>query len=283
MTDVGKNQWSNSIGDRGILEQMSAPCIVYHLGMIPYQRAWEIQDALAGQIAVGEHPPTLLLLEHPHVFTFGRSGNPANLLWEADELKRRGISALWVDRGGDVTYHGPGQLIGYPLLPLAPGGVFAGESPSGSSASPNSLPRADLIDYLRKLELVLIQVLDGYHIPGIRLEGKTGVWIPSDASGRGCPAKIASIGVKVDARGVSRHGFALNVSPDMSYWEGIIACGLAGSEAVSLAELLHPIPDMFEVENAVKESFAEVFHYEMVASNWGEEDFDLFMAGVMRP
>ena len=100
-----------------------------------------------------------------------------------------------------MTYHGPGQLIGYPLLPLAPGGVFAGESPPGSSPSPNSLPRADLIDYLRKLELVLIQVLDGYHVPAIRLEGKTGVWIPSGASGRGCPVKIASIGVKVDARG----------------------------------------------------------------------------------
>ncbi len=129
----------------------------------------------------------------------------------------------------------------------------------------------------------MIQVLEGFDIPAIRLEGKTGVWIPSDSSGRGSPAKIASIGVKLDARGVSRHGFALNVSPDMSFWEGIIACGLAGFEAVSLAELLHPIPDMNEVENAVKDSFAEVFHYEMVESNWVEEDIDIFMAGVKRP
>jgi hypothetical protein len=101
----------------GIFLKMSNPCEVRRLGLVEYQQAWQLQDELAAEIASGRRPPTLLLLEHPHTYTFGRSGHPENLLWDGDELARRGVSVHWVDRGGDVTYHGPGQLVGYPLLP----------------------------------------------------------------------------------------------------------------------------------------------------------------------
>src|SRR5512137_3091661 len=93
-------------------------CQVRCLGLVPYQNAWDLQAELAAKIAAGELPPTLLLLEHPHTYTFGRRGKSTNLLWSEAELKQRGIEVFWVDRGGDVTYHGPGQLVGYPLIPL---------------------------------------------------------------------------------------------------------------------------------------------------------------------
>ena len=98
--------------------QPLTPCHLHDLGLIDYDAAWGLQDRLAGEIARGERPPTLLLLEHPHTYTFGRSGQAANLLWSESELARRGAAVRWIDRGGDVTYHGPGQLVGYPLLPL---------------------------------------------------------------------------------------------------------------------------------------------------------------------
>ena len=119
---------------------MSSQCLVYRLGLIPYRRAWRVQETLAAQIAADAHPPTLLLLQHPHIFTFGRGGQIANLLWDEAELARREVEVLWVDRGGDVTYHGPGQLVGYPLLPLAPGGLFAEITPSGFD-SPEPAPQ----------------------------------------------------------------------------------------------------------------------------------------------
>src|SRR5512137_2944550 len=93
-------------------------CLVHCLGLVPYQQAWDLQAQLADQIASGELAPTLLLLEHPHTYTFGRRGQASNLLWGEAELKQRGVQVFWVDRGGDVTYHGPGQLVGYPLIPL---------------------------------------------------------------------------------------------------------------------------------------------------------------------
>ncbi len=235
-------------------------CQVYDLGLLDYDTAWELQARLAAEIAAGERPPTLLLLEHPHVYTFGRRGREENLLWDESELRRRGIAVRWVDRGGDVTYHGPGQLVGYPLLPL------------GRVDSASHLPQADYVGYLRRLEQTLILALARLGLETFRLEGKTGVWVQREAqdqrAGRGPgarrkAAKVAAIGVKVDARGVSRHGFALNVHPDMSYWEGIIACGLVGHPVTSLAELLPEPPDMARVKAEVITAFGEVFNYEI--------------------
>ncbi len=221
-------------------------CHVRCLGLLPYQQAWDLQVKLANQIAAGEIPPTLLLLEHPHTFTFGRRGQVSNLLWNESELKQRGIELFWVDRGGDVTYHGPGQLVGYPLIPLNIEGLVT----TPKTASP-SLPRADYIGYLRNLELVLIQALDQFGVKGERIEDLTGVWVNG--------SKIAAIGVKVDAHGITRHGFALNVAPEMSYWDGIIGCGLSGYSVTSLAVLQSTPPSMQQVIHAVITAFEDVF------------------------
>ena len=244
---------------------MESTCTVHWLGRVPYEQAWRLQDRLAGEIAAGKRQPTLLLLEHPHTYTFGRRAKAENLLWDQAELARRGVAVHWVDRGGDVTYHGPGQLVGYPLLPLAPGGLL-----STSSSGSAHFPQADFIGYLRKLEQMLIKALAHFGIPGEQVPGFTGVWVrgvaadPQNASSTGAlrdRLKIAAIGVKVDVRGVSHHGFALNVNPDMSYWEGIIGCGLEGYQEISLAELLAPTPAMTEVSQVVVAAFGEVFGY----------------------
>ena len=116
-------------------------CHVRCLGTVPYQQAWDLQVELAGQIAAGGVPPTLLLLEHPHTYTFGRRGQSANLLWNEDQLKQRGIQVYWVDRGGDVTYHGPGQLVGYPLIPLPIIGPVAPSQAGDFPSSPGGLHR----------------------------------------------------------------------------------------------------------------------------------------------
>lgn len=245
---------------------MQALCQVHCLGSIDYKEAWDLQNTLATQIAVGQRPPTLLLLEHPHTYTFGRSGHPENMLWDQAELDRRGIAVHWVDRGGDVTYHGPGQLVGYPLLPLAPGGLRATVE-SGS----RRLPQADYVGYIRKLEIALINVLEKFDVAGEQIPGLTGVWVrpPGEESGLHphpqAPAKIAAIGVKVDVKGISRHGFALNVNTDMLYWQGIIGCGLEDHAVISLADLIHPAPSMPAVIQAVTTAFGEVFGFEMLA------------------
>jgi lipoate-protein ligase B len=163
-----------------------------------------------------------------------------------------------VDRGGDVTYHGPGQLVGYPLLALSPAPLPAGEG---------RIPETDYVGYIRKLEKTLVTALANLGLAAGQRPGKTGVWIQADVHSR-CPrcnpedrkkpAKIAAIGVKVDARGISRHGFALNVNPDMEYWDGIIACGLQDEPVVSLADVLTPVPSMERVKQEITSAFEEI-------------------------
>ncbi|MBE7433396.1 MAG: lipoyl(octanoyl) transferase [Anaerolineales bacterium] len=248
---------------------------IQDLGLIDYESAWKLQDEYAAQIAEGKRPPTLLLLEHPHVYTFGRKGNADNLLWNETQLKEKGISTHWVDRGGDVTYHGPGQLVGYPLIPLNP--IKPDRSHEELSDLENSAGRpvrftadtpvrSDYVGYIRKLEEMLVGVLMQFGIASGQIPGKTGVWVQADVHSR-CPrcspedrkkpAKIAAIGVKVDVNGVTRHGFALNVNPDMDYWNGIIPCGLP-EPVVSLADLLDPVPTMEDVKARLKDAF---FHF----------------------
>jgi len=231
-------------------------CEVYRLGTVPYAQAWALQERLADEIAMGLRPPALLLLEHPHVYTFGRRGHPENLLWGEAERAARGIEVHWVDRGGDVTYHGPGQLVGYPLLPL------------GRVDASGRLPPADYVGFIRRLERTLVLALAQLGIVSGERPGLTGVWVQPDVASRCAhcppaarrePSKIASIGIKVDTRGVSRHGFALNVDPDMAYWDGIIACGLQGSPAVCVADLLQSPPAMSDVCDAVVAAFERTF------------------------
>lgn len=246
---------------------------VIDLGLIEYETAWKLQDQYAAEIAEGKRSPTLLLLEHPHVYTFGRRGKQENLLWGESQLKEKGIAIHWVDRGGDVTYHGPGQLVGYPLIPL--GGVLslqALERQGQEISDTLRIPQADYVGYVRKLEETLIVALARLGLAAGQRSGLTGVWIQADVHSR-CPrckpedrkkpAKIAAIGVKVDARGVSRHGFALNVNPNMDYWEGIIACGLQDEPVVSLADLFPEPPSMERVKQEVITAFREVFGYEV--------------------
>jgi lipoate-protein ligase B len=254
---------------------MSKPvCIVHRLGLVPYQQAWDLQKALATEIAAGVRPATLLLLEHPHAYTFGRRGDRENLLWDQIELGQRGIEIHWVDRGGDVTYHGPGQLVGYPLLPLGTPQMTV----SGDSAH---LPQADYVGYIRRLEQVIITALASLGVDSRQVRGLTGVWVQLGKNAAGLSienppnlklresntnssmAKIAAIGIKVDAKGISRHGFALNVNPDMSYWEGIIGCGLIGYPVTSLAQQLTSIPPMGKVMEALVRTFGKVYDYDM--------------------
>ena len=227
-------------------------CKAYDLGLIEYQQTWDLQNKLAGEIARGTRPDTLLLLEHPHTFTFGRRGQAENLVWDNNQLAKRGVSVHWVDRGGDVTYHGPGQLVGYPLIKL------------------DSL---DHVGYIRKLEKTLINALARLGLVSGQLRGKTGVWVQADVASR-CvrckpedrkrPAKIAAIGVKVDANGVTRHGFALNVNPQMEYFEGIVPCGITGHAVIALADIFPAPPTMESVKHEVRRAFGETFGYEIV-------------------
>jgi len=233
---------------------------VEDLGLIEYETAWGRQNEYAAEIAEGKRTPTLLLLEHPHVYTFGRRGHVENLLWSEEQLRQKGIAVHWVDRGGDVTYHGPGQLVGYPVLPL------------GQVNSEDKIHQADYVGYIRKLERTLIVALARLGVAAGPRSGLTGVWIQADVYSR-CPrckpedrekaAKIAAIGVKVDALGISRHGFALNVDPNMDYWDGIVACGLS-EPIVSLADLLFPLPSMEKVKEEIIFAFEEIFALKMV-------------------
>ena len=238
-------------------------CEVLDLGLIEYEAAWKLQDQYAAEIAEGKRSPTLLLLEHPHVYTFGRRGKQENLLWGESQLKEKGIAIHWVDRGGDVTYHGPGQLVGYPLFPLTPTPLPLGEG---------KIPQADYVGYIRKLEKTIIGALARLGLTAGQRSGLTGVWVQGDVHSRCArckpedrkkPAKVAAIGVKVDARGVSRHGFALNVNPNMEYWDGIIACGLQDEPVVSLADLFESPPSIERVKREVVNAFQEVFGFEV--------------------
>lgn len=246
-------------------------CEALWLGCQDYNQTWRMQEELAGEIASGQRPATLLLLEHPHTYTIGRRGGLDHLVWDQGERKLRGVDVKEVDRGGDVTYHGPGQLVGYPLLPLA--------KPGWNS---ERLPQADFVGYLRNLEKAIIFTLAHFGIPAGQREGLPGVWVMAEVYGR-CPrcdprlrpepGKIASIGVKVDAHGVSRHGFALNVNPDMSYWDGIVACGLEGVQMLAMADLLEPVPTVEAVAEEFMRSFAQVFPFEVrrLTSEPGEQ------------
>ncbi len=238
----------------------TASCEFTFLGRVDYAVTWQMQNDLAAEIVRGRRPPTLLLVEHPHTFTFGRSGHRENLLWNDQQLQENEVAVHWVDRGGDITYHGPGQLVGYPLLPL------------GRVDDDGYLPKADYVGYVRRLETTLIRAFATLGLVTGQVEGLTGVWIQPDVASR-CPhcppaarhmpSKLAAIGVKVDVHGVSRHGFAVNVDPDMSYWRGIIPCGLPDHPVVSLAELMWTPPSFGTVTDALVAAFGEVFGYQM--------------------
>lgn len=182
----------------------------YWLGRIGYRPAWDLQRALVERVRAGTAPSTLLLLEHEPVFSMGRRATLDHILWDEAERARRGVEVVWSDRGGDVTFHGPGQLVGYPILDL----------PALES---------DILSLIRGLEVSLIRYLAELDIETVAGDrGHTGVWKP-DLS-----AKIAAIGVKLNQT-VSNHGFALNIDADLGYFGGIVPCGIDDRGVTSVA------------------------------------------------
>lgn len=199
------------------------------LGEVAYRQALELQLDFVERRAAGEIPDTLLLLTHPHVYTLGRRGDISNLLVPPEVLAAEGITVERVSRGGDITYHGPGQLVGYPIV---------------------YLPRPDVHAFVRGIEAALVEALASFGVLAGVVPGLTGVWVEGK--------KIASIGVGV-RRWVTYHGFALNVSTDLSYFRRIHLCGLKGKQATSMAQVLGRDVPMANVREAVARSCARVF------------------------
>lgn len=205
---------------------------------VPYIEAWRLQQRLHAERAADRRPDTLLLLEHTPVYTLGRTTQASHRGSEVETLLHTGIQIQPVDRGGSITYHGPGQLVGYPIVLLSQYG---------------SGPR----QYVRMLEAVLIDTLRLWGIEGYRIEKKPGVWIQFEEQ----EAKIAAIGVRID-RGVTLHGFALNVEMDLSPFSRIVPCGLAGCRVTSMAEVLGSTLSIPAVRSALQRMFSRTFHIE---------------------
>ena len=205
---------------------------VRRLGLVSYGDALALQEELVRRRRAGEIPDTLLLLEHPHVITLGSGSHDEHVLVSEEERRERGIELFETGRGGDVTYHGPGQLVGYPILDLKP-------------------DRQDLHRYLRDLEEMLIGVLAEFGLGGGREEGLTGVWVDD--------RKLAAIGVRVSSGWITSHGFALNVTTDLSFFGAIVPCGIRDHGVGSISgELGRPVA-MREVEDAVVRQMERTF------------------------
>lgn len=210
--------------------------LVQRLGRIEYAAALAVQKETEQLVKTRQQPDTLLLLEHPHTFTIGRRGDNSAILLNEEELHAREVTIFETNRGGKVTYHGLGQIVGYPIINLSP-------------------DREDVHRYVRDLEEVLLRTMADFGIDAFRIEGLTGVH-----TSRG---KVAAIGVHI-ARWVTTHGFALNVNTDLSYFDQIIAC--EGEPATSMETLLGDVTELSVVEDRIVENFAQVFSVAPVES-----------------
>ncbi|WP_027002940.1 lipoyl(octanoyl) transferase LipB [Hugenholtzia roseola] len=224
-----------------------------HLGLIPYQQAWEMQEDLLKKVVEikrqnrqqVEKKPTpnyLLFCQHPHVYTLGKSGSLKNLLISESEMKEKGIAYFAINRGGDITYHGQGQLVGYPILDLD--NFFQ-----------------DLHKYMRFIEEAVIRLLADYGIAAGRYAGYTGVWIEPEIEERA--RKICAIGIRA-TQWVTMHGFAFNVNTDLNYFKNIIPCGIEDKAVTSLAAELGREIELASVEARLKHHLAEVFEMELI-------------------
>lgn len=224
--DKGRVSLARPAADLPVLEVRS-------LGLVPYGTALETQRELVAARQTEEARDQLLLLEHPAVITLGVSGRSHrdHVLASSAELRSRGIELRDVSRGGDVTYHGPGQLVGYPIIDLKP-------------------DRCDVHRYVRDLEEVLIRTAASFGVVAGRVAGLTGVWVGND--------KLAAIGVRL-SRWVTSHGFALNIAPDLDQFRLIVPCGLAGRGVTSLEQLTGLVPPRPDLEAVVATEFARVF------------------------
>ena len=217
--------------------RVPADLVATWLARVGYVEGWRLQEAVAARVRAGG-PGRLLLLEHDPVYTIGRRGTTANLLASPTELRARGASAYRVDRGGDITYHGPGQLVGYPILDLRP-------------------DRCDVHRYVRDLEEVMIRVCADYGIQAGRIKGLTGAWVGAQ--------KVAAIGVRI-SRWITSHGFALNVNTDLEHFRLIVPCGISDRGVTSLEQAAGRSLAASEVENRVAARVADVFERQIQAA-----------------
>lgn len=208
---------------------MTSSIILVRPGRLTYDEAWAWQRETSRQVREGADD-VLALLEHPPVYTFGRLARYEHLLVDSEDLRLRGAELIESDRGGDVTFHGPGQIVGYPIIDLR-----------RRSLGPN--------DYVRCLEETLIRTLDAFGVVGERSPGRPGVWVGG--------AKIGAIGVRV-VGGVTMHGFALNVETDLAWFDAIVPCGIADAGMTSLERVLGDSPGLPAVEATIIESFCDV-------------------------
>lgn len=210
-------------------------CLVYDLGLVDYHRGLLLQEKLLNLRKSGAIPDLLLLLQHPSVFTIGHSGIVENIIVAKQTLLREGIPVFHTNRGGDVTYHGPGQLVAYPVLNLRENHLSVGE-------------------YIWNLEEVVIRTLADFGIGGRRASGRRGVWVGEE--------KVAALGLRISGQ-VSQHGFALNVNTNLKYFSYIVPCGIAGVSITSLAKLLgHPV-EMAEIRERLLPHFSQLFGFNL--------------------
>jgi lipoyl(octanoyl) transferase len=219
-----------------------------YLGRIDYDEGLRLQAEVAGLVREGRAPNTLLLLEHPPVLTLGRNARRENILASAERLESRGVQVHEIDRGGDVTYHGPGQLVGYPIFDLR-----SLRGPKGGRMGP--------VDFVRQMEEALIRLCAGHGLTAGRIQGLTGVWLPGPGDAFDQSAKkVAAIGIHV-SRGVVTHGFALNVATDLSDFELIVPCGIRDHAVTSMRRELPPgalLPDLDVLAREAAARFGEV-------------------------
>ena len=211
------------------------PCTATFLGRLEYARAWDLQRRLHGEVADGTRPDLLLLLEHPHVFTLGRRGKSEDILTDPDTLSSLGVEVHAIDRGGEATYHGPGQLVCYPIVSLRRW---------------NGGP----LKYVQALQETLVATLGEFGIEAESADKPTGVWVGD--------AKIAAIGVKM-SRGVTMHGMALNVAPDLSFFDRIVPCGMPGVAVTSMSSLMERDVQVEDVVPVIARHFGRVMGYRM--------------------
>lgn len=209
---------------------------IYELGTVPYEKALEYQESLLAKRIAEKIPDSLILLEHPPTITTGRKGNTGNLLVRKEYLEKHGVSFIHASRGGDITFHGPGQIVGYPILNL-------------------KNHEMDIRKHLRSIEEVIIRTLGDFEIEGRRIDGVTGVWVKR--------SKIASIGIAI-RKWVTYHGFALNVSTNLDYFELILSCGITDVRITSIGSWLgnEESIEMDDVVRSVIKNFMGVFGFE---------------------
>jgi len=207
------------------------PILVAYLGHTSFDACWNLQQEIFGQRLTGRIADVLLLTEHGHVYTLGKNGDEKHLIADRSELAQAGIAVVHIDRGGDITYHGPGQIVGYPILDL-------------------SVLLKDLDRYLRAIETIVIRSLARFGVQGSRISGHTGVWVGD--------RKICAIGIKT-SRWITMHGFALNVNTDLSYFEKIVPCGISDKGVTSIEQCVGKPLLMQDVTDVVVDEFVLFF------------------------